>query len=257
MKTLTRLVACCCLLFASAVAPVLAVGPIDGEVSALWWANDYDNGETSTDAGSPGLRAELWMLERYGVRASQFGSDPDGSDGADYTTLDVMWRALSPTENNFVAVGMGWQQMAIEGLEDTSGVRVSIEGRIGLMDMLYAYGNGAYLPSLSDAQAADGLTGTFRDLDAYEYEMGVAWKAMPFMNVHAGYRVNGLSFNHETFTTASLPDNSFDVSGNSGGMAGLGEGPDSGCVDCVTEMVAVGASETESSGLFVGLGFQF
>jgi len=257
MRTVTRIAALCCLLCASTVAPVFAAGPIDGEVSALWWANDYNNGETSTDAGSPGLRAELWMLERYGVRASQFGSDPDGSDGADYTTLDVMWRALSPTENNFVAVGVGWQQMAIEGLEDTSGVRMTVEGRIGLMDMLYAYGHGAYLPSLGDAEAADGLSGTFEDLDAYEYELGVAWKAMPFMNVHAGYRVNGLSFTHETFTPASVPNDFFSSSGVPGGMTGFDEGPEPSCADCTEEMIAPGASETESSGVFLGLGFHF
>ncbi len=91
-------------------APALAMGPIDGEFGAVWWANDYDSqhGEApySSDAGAPGYRAELWFMERYGVRAEYYSSDTDGGT-SDYTSLDIMWRAFSPTENNYFAFGAG------------------------------------------------------------------------------------------------------------------------------------------------------
>ncbi|NIM61698.1 MAG: hypothetical protein GTO30_08605, partial [Acidobacteria bacterium] len=54
---------------------------------------------------------------------------------SDYTSVDVMWRPFSPTQNNYVAVGLGWQQMDLNtiGLQgDTGGVRVNVDGRIGL-----------------------------------------------------------------------------------------------------------------------------
>jgi hypothetical protein len=265
MRTVTKAIAFCGVLCLPICGPVLAAGPIDGEVSTVWWANDFDTksetASTSSDAGAPGLRAELWMLNRYGLRASRFGSDPDGSDGADYTSVDVMWRALSPTENNFVAVGLGWQQMDVEGLDEaTSGARVTVEGRVSLMGMLYAYGHGSFLPSLSDTDAADPQQGQFEDLDAYEYELGVAWNAMPFMDVHAGYRVNNLSFTQEAIAPlgGSPGGPILPIDGGGSGSVGAamgGTGDD--CTECSPSAIIGPNGEAESSGFFVGLGFHF
>jgi hypothetical protein len=264
MKTVTRTLAFCGLLGLTFGAPLFAAGPIDGEVSAVWWANDFETksqtATTSEDAGAPGLRAELWMLERYGVRACQYGSDPSGSDGADYTSVDVMWRAFSPTENNFVALGLGWQQMDIDGLADeTSGMRVALEGRVGLMDMLYAYGHGSYLPSLDDVDAVDPTFGRYRDLDAYEYELGVAWNAAPFVNVHAGYRVNNVSFTQNAAQLASIGGSVRPGPQDfGGGLVDIAVGDSDGCTECSASAVAgANSGETESSGFFLGAGFQF
>lgn len=265
MRTVTKAIAFCSVLCLPLCGPVLAAGPIDGEVSAVWWANDFDTksetASTSTDAGAPGLRAEMWMFNRYGLRASQFGSDPDGSDGADYTSVDVMWRALSPTENNFLAVGLGWQQMDVDGLDEaTSGARVTVEGRVSLMGMLYAYGHGSYLPSLSDTDAADPQQGEFRDLDGYEYELGVAWNAMPFMDVHAGYRVNNMSFTQEAVAPLSGPPGGpiLPIGGDKSGNVGVEiSGGDDDCPDCSPSAIVGPNGEAESSGFYVGLGFHF
>jgi hypothetical protein len=245
-----------------AAAPVMAAGPIDGEVSAVWWANDYQSetqaSTASEDAGSAGLRAQLWMMERYGVRATQYASDPDSSNGADYTSVDLMWRALAPTENNFFAVGLGWQQMEVAGLtDDPSGLRVAVEGRIGLAGMVYAYGHGAYLPSLGDADASNPLDPTFRDLNAYEYELGVAWNAMPFMNVHAGYRSTSLSYEQDDVAVSGTPGGVTVEGSAAGGTTSVTPGGN-GCSGCTGDAVLSGPTgETESSGFFVGLGFQF
>jgi hypothetical protein len=264
MKTVTRTIAICSLLCGLLCVPALAAGPIDGEVSAVWWANDFtmdsESANTSSDAGAPGLRAELWMLNRYGVRASQFGSEPDGTDSADYTSVDVMWRALSPTENNFVAVGLGWQQMDLPGLdESTSGARVTVEGRVSLMGMLYGYGHGTYLPSLSDATPANPDLGRFSDLDAYEYELGVAWNAFPFMDVHAGYRVNNLSFTQAPAETLGVPSGVGVTNGDSSGLSGIGVGDPGGggCPDCGTAAINGVGGEMEASGFFAGVGIHF
>jgi hypothetical protein len=264
MKTVTRAIAVCSISCALLVAPALAAGPIDGEVSAVWWANELTQNdpttEVSDDAAAPGLRAELWMFERYGLRASQFGSDPEDTDGADYTSVDVLWRALSPTENNFVAVGVGWQQMDVLGLDDrTSGARVTVEGRVGLAGMLYGYGHGSYLPSLSDVQPSDPALEPFRDLDSYEYELGVAWNALPFMNVHAGYRVQNLSFTYGSATTLSSPPAGPQIeSPGSSGLTGLDEG-DTGtpCPGCAPNALAGDQGELESAGFFAGVGIRF
>jgi len=264
MNTVTKTLAAMFLATMMVAIPAVAAGPVEGEVSALWWANDFDSQTTTTnvssDAGAPGLRAELWLLDRYGVKASQYGSDPDETDGADYTSIDFMWRALAPTENNFVAVGLGWEQMEIDSLgEDTSGMRVSVEGSVGIVGMLQAYGQGAYLPSLDDVSSKNALVGSLHDLDAYEYEIGMAWNAMPFMNVHAGYRVSSLSYSQDEFEVASVPViDPIVPSTPPGGMQQVGQGAPADCEGCSPAATFSGGNgETESSGFFVGLGFKF
>jgi hypothetical protein len=263
MKTVNRIFALCGLLVLSFGVPLLAAGPVDGEVSALWWANEYDrNTQTSNvseDGGSPGLRAELWMLERYGVRASMFGSDVSDSQGADYASVDVMWKALAPTENNFVAVGLGWQQMDLQGLaQETSGMRLAVEGRFGLVGMLYGYGSASYLPDLDDAAASDPLAGRLEDIDAFEYELGLAWNALPFMNVHAGYRVNNLSFTQETIQVAGVGTDVQPEGAGGSGFSGMAPGGTAGCTDCTPNAAGDGTSgEAESAGFYLGVGFQF
>jgi hypothetical protein len=264
MKTVTKAIAFCSLLCLPLGAPALAAGPIDGEVSAVWWANDFDTDSqgfsASSDAGAPGLTAQLWAFKRFGVRASQFTSDPDYADGVDYQSFDLMWRPLSPTENNFVALGLGWQYMELPGFaEETSGARVTVEGRVSLAGMVYAYGHGAYLPSLDDADATNPTVSRFEDLDAYEYEMGVAWNAMPFMDVHAGYRVNNLSFAQEPLQIAAA-SGSYPTAGGGGTteLVTLAEEPPVGGGGSTPAASSNAVSgEAEASGFFFGVGFHF
>ena len=184
--------------------PAMAVGPVQGEVGAVWWANNFDASaglaNVSSDAGAPGFHAELWIMNKYGFRAERFSSDLDdiGGASADYTSIDVLWRPISPTGNNFFAVGLGWQEMdlATVGLDgDTSGVRVAAEGRVGLGALFYAYAQGSYFPSLDEANASNPQLGRFEDLDGHEYEIGVSWKVFPFMSMRAGYRTYNVNFN--------------------------------------------------------------
>lgn len=183
--------------------PALAAGPVDGEVGAVWWANDFDSelgaASTSADAGAPGFRAEVWFLNNFGVRGATHGSDPDvsGADSSQFTSVDVLWRPFSPTENSFVALGAGWQEMDLDtiGLGDTaSGARVSAEGRVGVGGLVYLYGQGSYMPSLGDGNAIDPSIGVFKDMEGQELELGVTWNMMPFVALRAAYRAAELDY---------------------------------------------------------------
>jgi hypothetical protein len=191
------LLLCCCAL------PALAAGPIDGEVGAVWWANDFDYSSeaasTSTSAGAPGFRAELWFFNKFGARAERYSSDVDAltSETADYTSIDALWRPFSPTQNNFLALGLGWQDMDMStiGLDgETSGPRAVLEGRVSLGGLFYAYGHGSYMPELDDAQPSDPMFGEYEDLSAYQLELGVSWKAAPFLSVRGGYMTYATDF---------------------------------------------------------------
>lgn len=250
-------------LFSGSVA--LALGPVDGEVGAVWWAHDLDTSSqassSSTDAGAPGFRAELWMMDRYGLRAEQFSSNPDGTSASDASTnLDVMWRAFSPAENSFLAMGVGWQTMELDsvGLDgDTSGARLTMDGRVGLMNLVYAYGHGTYLPSLDDAPATDPAAGTFEDMKGYEYELGVAWKMAPFISARAGYRMASLDFTQTGVSSSPTvdPELGFAGGGNSGfAIPQLGGNSTSGAGSPVLTDYS---GDAQSKGFFVGLGFHF
>jgi hypothetical protein len=184
-------------LFAS---PALAMGPVDGEFGAVWWANDagsrFGTESLSVDGGAPGYRAELWFVKKYGLRAERYSSD-SGGGSSDFTSLDFMWRAFSPTENNYLAIGAGWQQIDLDtiGLSgETSGPRLALEGRIALGGLFYIYGQGYYLPSLDDAQAVDPAFGPLRNMDGHMLEAGLSWKIAPFMSMRGGYRRQDLNF---------------------------------------------------------------
>jgi hypothetical protein len=197
------------------------MGPVDGEFGAVWWASDFDATEAdnsvSASADAPGFRAELWMFKRWGVRAERYSSDLDELDGSDsdYTSIDFRWRAFSPGENNYFAVGLGWEQLdlATIGLDgNTSGARVGAEGRIAVAGMVYVY----------DAPAEDPALGRFEDLDGYELEAGVSLKMAPFVSFRAGYRAQSINFTRTGFEP--IPDGPTALDGeaeSTGFLAGL------------------------------------
>lgn len=250
----------------AATAPVAAVGPLDGEVGAFYWANTHEvatsAGSGSADGDAPGFRAELWMFDKYGVRAGQFTSDADelGTDGADYTSVDLMWRALNPTPHNYVAFGLGWQTMELDsvGLDgDTSGVRVSAEGSFGLPGPFAAYGLASYLPALDDAPAVEPTDGTFEDVQGFEYELGFRWSVAPFVSVRAGYRVHSVDFTQNMTGVAPTAAGSGNSGDQGGGLVGLAMNPPPEMECACSAAVTSYSGSAESNGFFAGLGLRF
>jgi hypothetical protein len=167
------------------------MGPVDGEVAAIYWFADGESSDGGEDADGPGLRAEVWFFKHFGISGEMFQLDV-GSDGdIDLTNLDVKWRPFSPTENSFFALGSGWQKIELEGV-DTSGFRIVAEGRVGLAGFAYVYGRAAYFPSLDDLEVGGMTLGT--DVDGSEYDLGVAFEPAPFLSVWAGYRRTKMNF---------------------------------------------------------------
>jgi len=250
--------------------PLRAAPGVDGEVAAVWWSNelttDTGAGATSSSAGAPGFRAELWMLERYGLRGSQFHSNADqiGDEGDASTSLDVMWRAFAPTKNNFLAMGLGWQRTDLGDLgldAATSGVRLSLEGRLGFTNAIQGYAQGSYLPSLGDGQStASGAS--YTDMKGLEYEVGVAFRLAPFVALHAGYRAQEVAFTESSLvgpgSGVSPTDTLSPAAASIGGKMGFRDtlpAPEA-CTGCAVSGSEVDGSSA-SKGFFVGLGIRF
>jgi hypothetical protein len=176
-------------------APAVAVGPVDGEVTALYWDSDTDVSGVSEGSGDLGGRAEVWFLKRYGFSGEFFQPSPGGAlDGTDleYLNLDAKFRILAPSENNFLAVGVGWQKIDVSGdlTGDTSGPRVVAEGRFSFK-IVYIYGRVAWLPELGDLTLGSD---TFTNGQGQELEAGVQIKPFPFFQIFAGYRADKVTF---------------------------------------------------------------
>jgi hypothetical protein len=185
--------------------PLLAAGPIDGEFGAIYWASEFDTtgmpapgAISGEDSAAPGFRAEMWVFNNFGLRAGMYEVDLDmpGVETSSYSSLDLLWRPFSPTENSFLAIGLGWQEMDLStiGLSgDTSGARLNGEARIGV-GPVYFYGQGSYQPELDDAMDSNNLGGRFEDLSGVEAEIGVSWTIFPFVSLRAGYRVHDVDY---------------------------------------------------------------
>lgn len=178
-------------LLALPVSGVSAAGPIDGEVGVNWWANDFDTdlGDGEVDAGAVGGHLQLWWNETWGVKGALYRSDladSGSADDVDYLSVDVKRRLISVTEHNFLAAGVGYEQLDLRG-GDTQGLRLLVEGRVGLVGAVWAYGHSAWMPVFDDTAARE-------DQDAFEFEAGVGFSPLPFMKLSAGWRKFALDF---------------------------------------------------------------
>ena len=202
MRTVTKLLMLAVASFA-VILPAFALGPVDGEVEALYWFSDAKssmNGNSSSDSSeAPGARAQVWFFG-WGVAGAYYKAEPEGGN-VEYTSLDLERKLIKPTDNTFLAIGLGWQNVnvSIDGMStdllDTSGARLNAEGRIGFAGFAYAYARGAYFIDLDDYKFSDGLdTYAFTSGGGHEYEVGVGFEPLPFLSLWAGYRVNKVDF---------------------------------------------------------------
>lgn len=215
MKTSLRCALLSAAVLAATCVPAFALGPVDGEVTALYWGSQTSISTIDESSGAPGGRADLWFWQRWGASAALFQPSPEGDlTGEDigYANVDLKWRLLSPTQNNFLAFGAGWEKFTLDGVTTASsdGVRVVAEGRVGIVKMLYFYGRAAYVPSLSDLDTGAGV---LTDGKGSEGEVGLQLKPFPYMQFFAGYRQNKTEF------TSSTGDLAFE---NKGPVVGLG-----------------------------------
>jgi len=209
--------------------PLYAAGPVDGEIGVLWWQTDFarntDIEDVSIDAGAPGIRGELWLFNRVGLRASLFSSDLDelDEDDADYRSADVMYRLFTLAQKNFISLGVGWQDIEFSEsglstqLVETEGPRVMADGRFSLIRVVNLYANYTWLPELDDFRP-DGSGDIYTDLEGREYELGLSWTVAPFLDTRFAYRVSQLDFTHEPLL---FPEYSGTIE-NEGFMVGMG-----------------------------------
>ncbi len=134
-------------------------------------------------SGREHSRAEVWMAERWGLSGSLYRIEPDEAvgDGSDHVSVDLKRRVFSTTDNKFLAVGLGWENIDFESGDSSAGMRLIVEGRFRLLGSMYLYGHSAWLPSLEDVAGRSELQGS-------EVQAGLAFKPADVFSLQAGYR---------------------------------------------------------------------
>ena len=165
-----------------AVTPVQALGPVDGEAGVVTWAVD-DYQDASVNSPLTGGYGELWLGERWGMRAALYRVSPDSVSMApdEQTLVDFKVRVLSTTDNTFLALGLGWEQDRFGAEGNASGARIMAEGRLGVLGFLRLYAEAGWAPYLGDV-------GSRRDLSLISVETGFVLDPFPFVDLRLGWR---------------------------------------------------------------------
>jgi hypothetical protein len=165
-----------------------AIGPVDVELGALYWGASTSDGIANDSSGAPGGFGSLWLKNSLGFGASRYDVHPEGNlagTNEDFTTVDVRWRWLSASRNNFFALGLGAERIGIVD-DATTAPRVSVEGRVSVK-VVYFFAEAAYLPTLGsmtiEGVPYDGKTGL-------ELDGGLAVKPAAFISIYAAYKSN-------------------------------------------------------------------
>ena len=168
-----------------------ALGPIDGEIGLGFWNNHYEanlrNGEL--DVGTTFAHGELWLFNEWGVRGAYFDSDLEETsfNNQKRTQVELRKRFLSLGDNNFLAVGAGVENITLVDGNDTNGLRLSAEARLGLPSSIFLYGRAAVSPVFESVNGYD-------DINSREIEVGAHLTPMPFVSLRLGYLQYDLNY---------------------------------------------------------------
>lgn len=186
--------------------PARALGPIDGEAGMLTWVVDTDNyTDASIDTASIGGYAELWLDQRWGFRTALYRVSEDAVSMApdEQTVVDLKYRLVSPTDNTYVALGLGWEQDRFGTEGDTSAARVLIDSRIGVLGALYLYGEAGWAPQMGDL-------GLREDLSSISVETGLVLDPLPFVSLRLAWRYHITDYTG-SITGTSMRETSYGV----------------------------------------------
>jgi len=168
-----------------------ALGPVDGEIIVSLWNNQFESDLLSgeVDAGSLAINGEIWLGDKWGLKAARYESDLEETaiSNQSRTQIELRRRFFSLSDNNFLALGAGIEDIDLLNGESSNGLRLSLEGRVAVTPVTYLYARGALLPDMSDA-------GNFSNLTGSEVELGVSFTPFPFISVKVGFLRLNLDF---------------------------------------------------------------
>ena len=124
-----------------------------------------------------------WLSDKWTGQSAfyQVNKFDTGNNDANLWTLDIKRKLLTATEDTYISMGLGWNDIEMAQGESTSGMRFVAEGRVGIYGPAYLFGQAAVSPWMTDA--GNNIAPFGKELD-----LGLAITPLPSMSFKAGYR---------------------------------------------------------------------
>jgi len=156
---------------------------LTSSMTSLCFANDESNQVSPWSPVTQFHFSQDWLNEKWTGQSSFFQQNKLDTrlNDANQWTLDIKRRLLSATENTYLSMGLGWNDIKMTEGESTSGMRFVAEGRVGIYGPAYLFGQAAVSPWMTDA--GNNIAPFGKELD-----LGLAVNPLPSMSFKAGYR---------------------------------------------------------------------
>jgi hypothetical protein len=181
---LHKLIVTASLMMISALASTcFAAGDSSQDLTIPVWSSDIQSSASFPGTISQFSLGQGWLNNKWSGQNSLYQTNNLDKDTADTSqwTIDFKRRLLSATENTYLAMGLGWNDIEIMEGESSSGMRFVAEGRVGIYGPAYLFGQAALSPWMTDFR---------NNIDPFgkELELGLAVNPLPAMSFKAGYR---------------------------------------------------------------------
>jgi len=176
--------------FDTSIGSVNTQGSLQNTPRYLWVSDklsfkpsDSDNtsGRSSFASG-----AEYWTKSKWGISGNFSSNDSSLLLGApkhsELFNVDVNRQLLrSKNKKDYLAVGLGWQNITVDDSLDANGLRLSLLGKYSIAKRLQVYGTSSWFPELELGSANSNLSG-------YNLEAGLLFKPKASVSLQAGFR---------------------------------------------------------------------
>jgi len=158
---------------------------LDSKPSLMWLSTDVNVSSFTDSRYNSFLSGGEFWSNKWGVSASLLQNDSNDVFGlpqdSEYLNLDVK-RRFGGLDKSNLQLGLGWQELNIDEQLEASGPKLSLSGRLNIIDNFKVYGATSYFPELDDSLNNN-------DAKAYEIEAGLLYQPIPSVSLKAGYRV--------------------------------------------------------------------
>lgn len=153
-----------------------------------FWLSDAFSILLTPDALERGLDFHDWGLTGRTYHPELINNGDDEAVIAN-DSYGLTWRKalLTLPRHGGLSAGLGWSSVRFEDGDDSDGLQLLLEGRVGLNHAWSLYGRTRWLPELNESAGR-------RDLAAGAYEAGIMYRPAENLSLRAGVRAFRIDF---------------------------------------------------------------
>jgi len=181
--TIRKLIIPVPLLLAFSISPSSFAYDVSQKLSFSSWSPATQFSTSSLGYSSHYRLDKNWFSESPSELFSlqQLNKLDKGLNPSNQWTVDIKHKLFSATDNTYLAMGLGWNDIEMVQGDISSGMRFVAEGRVGIYGPAYLFGQAALSPWMTNSGSDVAPFGK-------ELELGLAINPLSSMSFRAGYR---------------------------------------------------------------------